>query len=461
MVQETVFARRVTVQFKGFVCPWEMFGEAAINYRQHRQKCCSRQYVELPPAELDILETFARTVNNLNDWRRVWDNDSLAAKDRKINLLQLLWHFRTRETGVPKDKVYALLPLVNDWEREDPIKIRYNFSDEAVFREVVNKMMSVCMDLSVLMGNTRTLHSPENGRNEPSWVTDWASQPDHRELERLLRAPLYRADGEEVPEWRILPGVNGEHLLELKGLAWDTVSDVAGVMPCEDDNAVSDMFEKWEIFLNLHDAPHQQYVDGGQLREAYWRTICMDTVFERKQTHNDVPPLDRRDYRLLDKQDHSYQSWLEVIDNLQNISGDNEPDMSLSSGNPTSSSKDDEGSFQPGEDDVKPELSRMTNYQVQVDEAIASATMHRRLFRTKQSYIGLGPEHLKQGDQIWVLKGGRVPFMLRPAGEFGFKRGVEGKRECHRLVGDCYVHGIMFGEAMQAHKTQSGTTWMV
>jgi hypothetical protein len=46
------------------------------------------------------------------------------------------------------------------------------------------------------------------------------------------------------------------------------------------------------------------------------------------------------------------------------------------------------------------------------------------------------PEATERGDVISVLLGGSMPLMLRPAGgQF-------------RLVGECYVHGIMRGEAM-------------
>lgn len=40
-----------------------------------------------------------------------------------------------------------------------------------------------------------------------------------------------------------------------------------------------------------------------------------------------------------------------------------------------------------------------------------------------------------QGDYIAVLAGGRFPFVLRSTGDH------------YRLIGPCYVHGIMDGEA--------------
>lgn len=63
----------------------------------------------------------------------------------------------------------------------------------------------------------------------------------------------------------------------------------------------------------------------------------------------------------------------------------------------------------------------------------------RRCFTTEsKGYIGIGPRSLQRGDGVFVLKGGRVPFILRKIADNTYK-----------LVGECYVHGIMHGEALQ------------
>jgi hypothetical protein len=58
---------------------------------------------------------------------------------------------------------------------------------------------------------------------------------------------------------------------------------------------------------------------------------------------------------------------------------------------------------------------------------------------TKKGYVGFVPKKSAVGDRIFVLMGCDVPLVLRPCG-----KGV------YRLVGECYVHGIMKGEAMEA-----------
>ena len=67
-------------------------------------------------------------------------------------------------------------------------------------------------------------------------------------------------------------------------------------------------------------------------------------------------------------------------------------------------------------------------------------TLSRRMFHTKNNYIGLGPAEIVGGDIVCLFLGASVPFILRPL--------ISGKYE---LKGECYVHGIMDGEAYKGH----------
>ena len=62
----------------------------------------------------------------------------------------------------------------------------------------------------------------------------------------------------------------------------------------------------------------------------------------------------------------------------------------------------------------------------------------RRIFRTHENYLGNGPMSIRPGDQVWILAGTKIPFILRPQ--------ENGK---HVLVGGSYVHGAMHGEAFE------------
>ena len=63
----------------------------------------------------------------------------------------------------------------------------------------------------------------------------------------------------------------------------------------------------------------------------------------------------------------------------------------------------------------------------------------RKFFLTKSGRFGLGPPSIGQDpgrvDEVWVLEGARVPFILH-------------KNDCgkYTVVGEAYMHGLMHGE---------------
>ncbi|KAF2135304.1 uncharacterized protein K452DRAFT_333740 [Aplosporella prunicola CBS 121167] len=61
----------------------------------------------------------------------------------------------------------------------------------------------------------------------------------------------------------------------------------------------------------------------------------------------------------------------------------------------------------------------------------------RRFFITPNGYLGIGPSTLIRNDVICILFGGGVPFLLRR------------QKDHYVLIGPCYVHGLMKGEAVE------------
>lgn len=85
---------------------------------------------------------------------------------------------------------------------------------------------------------------------------------------------------------------------------------------------------------------------------------------------------------------------------------------------------------------------------------------NQNLFITHQRYIGMGPRNITVGDEVWVLFGGRVPFMSRPLKRESIGVEVENQESCwphYLFLGDCYVHGITQGEAMNGYEAKSKT----
>ncbi|KAM7198253.1 heterokaryon incompatibility domain containing protein [Naviculisporaceae sp. PSN 640] len=92
--------------------------------------------------------------------------------------------------------------------------------------------------------------------------------------------------------------------------------------------------------------------------------------------------------------------------------------------------------------------SSMTDYDVW--ESIFRLSVGRQLMVTKErGYVGIVPGKARQGDMVVVFEGGVVPFILRKVD--GAKVGkADTSREYWKLIGEAYVYGLMDGEAFKA-----------
>jgi hypothetical protein len=70
-------------------------------------------------------------------------------------------------------------------------------------------------------------------------------------------------------------------------------------------------------------------------------------------------------------------------------------------------------------------------------ERVQSVVWNRKFFTTANgNFFGLGPDGLQSGDVVAVLYGCSVPVVLRAV------------EQRYKLVGECYVHGLMDGQAI-------------
>jgi len=71
-------------------------------------------------------------------------------------------------------------------------------------------------------------------------------------------------------------------------------------------------------------------------------------------------------------------------------------------------------------------------------ERVRDVTWNRRLTKTTDRHLGLIPGSAKTNDLICIVEGCSVPVILRP----------QRIDESFEVIGECYIHGIMEGEAM-------------
>ena len=85
---------------------------------------------------------------------------------------------------------------------------------------------------------------------------------------------------------------------------------------------------------------------------------------------------------------------------------------------------------------------------------VNTITRNQVMFTTQDGFLGMGPDNMIEGDEVWVLEGGSHPFVLRA---------IDSEAMMYQLVGECYVSGIMYGEvftepALSYHSRHSETS---
>jgi hypothetical protein len=79
-------------------------------------------------------------------------------------------------------------------------------------------------------------------------------------------------------------------------------------------------------------------------------------------------------------------------------------------------------------DQKRPTLRKM--------QRVSMVTQCQRVFWTEYGKLGLAPRHCEKGDKICILHGSKTPYVLRE------RNGI------YYAMGQCYLEGVMFGEAV-------------
>jgi hypothetical protein len=84
-------------------------------------------------------------------------------------------------------------------------------------------------------------------------------------------------------------------------------------------------------------------------------------------------------------------------------------------------------------------------------QRVQAITWRRRMIMTEQErLLGLAPETAQEGDLVCIIFGCSVPVLLRKI----ISDEMTGEHH-YELVGDCYIHGMMDGEALTMQQTRN------
>ncbi|KAH7323153.1 heterokaryon incompatibility protein-domain-containing protein [Stachybotrys elegans] len=358
------------------------------------------------------------------------------------NLLHLLLNCRHRVSKDPRDKIYALLGMLDDGQSSPAKK---NSLDMVANPDYGNPVVYIYRRISQqCIEQTGSLDiigvcPPSTRRGLPSWVTDWsitskATHPlmsDSLNRPRLTHAtrgskakPRFPADAVtiildayelttvvEVSE--VLPpilwymGINGdsdgageEETYDFKREMKETWAEMSTYL--HNQAQYWKMIFEWERFA----ARRQPQNPTNQPEWIYWQTLCAGT-------YTDGDPQ-----RTVEQ----YNAWLETLEVVRTA-----------------------------ERRYKGLASKITPFRYSMNSkswkgfsefaCYLECAHSRRLGWAADGWLCLLPEGTEPGDRVILAEGGRVPLVIRPDGD-GY----------NMLIGEAYIQGIMDGEVFDRDK---------
>jgi hypothetical protein len=356
-----------------------------------------------------------------------------------VPLIILLEETRTLNATVPVDKVYALMGLA---EEPGQITVDYSMSVKDLYTQVTRVLLEpplrawpVTYPLQVLASvnqySTFSIRGQQKQRefreSVPSWVVNWDNLTEDNsaeiEQENWPRvAPMFRisavakfcSGGKEYPgpvDDRQTP-----YEISLRGFFFAEVSTCVSIcrLPALSRSQLWDfVLEIW----SMQQDKHMPYPTGESMDEAFAKTLTMSDPDPASRTAGDT-------YHGIDFQHFCVAMYEQTISILTN-QGRTADIESLS--------KEWEVEYL--------RLKSLVGSHIKSDTFSRDMQRNcggRMLFSMKNGHIGIGDNALAPGDIVCVFLGGRTPHVLRPV--------EDGK---YKFIGECYLHGIMYGEALK------------
>jgi Heterokaryon incompatibility protein (HET) len=399
----------------------------------------------------------------LGTWQSLWvracegNRDFTLSRDhfqsehsskRLSVLLRNTTHLRSTDA---RDKVYALLGIANEQDRQVLLPDYSKPLGQVLIETMAHILLSEGrLDLFSFVVVSQK-HNRQSVAGLPSWVANWTVQLRPR---RQIWSPgLYNAcRGIQAN----LSLSQDKKVLWVDGLCVDTISYVSKEIRFEGDtlragkphtfcktitwleNWLNDIFktlhptvdeaanpDQWSRIQALNQDPHNS--------DTFWRTLIADRYTTQDNGHaGPVPSICSELFGIVRRGSSEFgEKKPERLDHLTRIFGTLKTEAPTMQ-NPLSYTM-------PTEDPMTLAINPLA------DEMLV--LLGRCLFVTSSGYLGLASEGVKAGDSVTLLMGGDVPFLLRR----------RSRKPTHfRLVGEAYVHGIMYGEAIDGWK--KGTT---
>ncbi|KAH7204647.1 heterokaryon incompatibility protein-domain-containing protein [Fusarium oxysporum] len=329
-------------------------------------------------------------------------------------LLHLLRWLRAKD---PRDKVYGSLGIATSTYGIEP---DYTISIVECYARAAFKIISGSCSLEIFSTLGRPSCIPPTLTSLPSWVPDWSydvtSVPDEERAPSSIKNPITRenqrapklfemrdAFPEEKASKSNIPFtarlLNDGKTLILKGVIVDELNNVGEklIYPYEGPRIQSNDVVMSSI---------RNFKRHAKMAEALGGTIAViqgwqDLVFKTENLYT-MPGETRKDAFLTT-----------ILSNRIRLSAN------------------------------RRHVLDCFGQSIEGFDMTTTGTVINQLHLSHVRYLCLVPWPTRSGDRIALLQGGKTPYVLRKAGEKW------------KILGDCYVHGIMSGEAWSDERSSA------
>ena len=375
---------------------------------------------------LALLEQTFTTTQIIMHQRRTTRRQTKQGR-RESRLLDVLARFRHSNASDPRDKIYGLLGLATDVFDIVP---DYTKPVAQVYAEFFEAYVNAKQDLDLICQNPWGIRRTSKGKGNnmvlPSWCPDFSNSERSPPLLFAQRS-IFCAGGKSCQT----PVVVSNHKqLHLQAFALGEVSLLH--RPFKSDFNREILLLPDEVNAKDH---HQNPIIYPHIDEpafqAYWRTLIADC---------EAYPTKRLDASSLQVHKQGFEEWRR----RSNKSSSAPPSSSTALRAEIGMDMADRPGVSMTDRLAKYEKPQRSLAKVQSSKMLDKMTKHWQFAVAGKGLYCMVPFETEVGDCVVVLRGAKVPMVLRP-----MDTAEAGGRLEYAVVGPAYAHGFMNGQGME------------
>ena len=352
-----------------------------------------------------VLDGIGNGINYLEDIRQEVQYFTIENMGEGISLVTLMDVLRAKNATNPVDKVYGILGLLSH-EAQEAIRIDITLPPAKVFMEFARYWIERDFQLTLLSNTAQS----KRLEGLASWCPNFDSERSTYSLGEYADLCEYEAGFERPRNFECqIKLISNTDTIIVPGLNVDEITETVD-LKCPDEltKKTTDAVFEWEARCHALARRAYNIKELENMPDAFWRTLIGNRYIDEESNARKCQQELQNEYT---EWHSATQAWAY-----------NKPYH------------------------ISPALLEYFN--------LVHVTCYgRRFFTTNGGMIGLGPIDIKAGDRVGIFYGGPTPYIIREE-----ETSMDMTSDCFvedidkvacRLVGEAYVHGLMYGEAIE------------